>query len=366
MRWAFRIGSIAGISIRIHFTFIFLLVLLFSVGGLADGLWSGLRSVLLIVLVFFCVFLHELGHSYVSHRFGYRVRSITLLPIGGLALLDEIPREPRQEILISLAGPAVNFALSVLLGLPLFFANSEFIFRPLISGDALWASLFWANMYLGLFNLVPAYPLDGGRILRAVMARRMSFVDATRHAVSVGQVLSVGLMLYGLAVQYPWVTVVGLFVFWAGMAEERLAVLQSAMEKIYLEEIMLTEFQSLKPSDSLFDAVDRAMHSLQDDFPVVSDGRVVGVLTRGALLSAFGSSGWKSSVQAVMSTRFEAAQPQDNIASAFQWLTNRRVSMVPVVDGGRLVGIVTLQNLLHSIQLLSRKGAAELNYLRRD
>lgn len=366
MRWAFRVGSIAGIAIRIHFTFVFLLVLLFSVGGLAGGWRSGLRSVLLIVLVFVCVLLHELGHSYISTRFGYRVRSITLLPIGGLALLDEMPHDPWKEIWISLAGPAVNFFLAIWLGGLLFFYQPDRFFHPGISVDWLLASIFWANLYLGLFNLLPAYPLDGGRILRAWLVRRMVYVEATRHAVSVGQLLSVGFMLYGLVMQLPWLVVVGLFVFWAGLAEERLAVLQSAMENIYLEEVMLTEFQALAPSDSLFDAVERAMHSLQDDFPVVSDGRVVGVLTRNALLRAFGGARWKDSVQAVMSTRFESARPRENLAAAFRWLTNRKVSMVPVVDGERLVGIVTLQNLLHSIKLLSRKGAAEIKYLRRD
>lgn len=366
MRWALRAGSIGGIAIRIHFTFLFLLILLFSVGGLADGWRSGLMSVLLIVLVFFCVLLHELGHSYVSVRYGYRVRSITLLPIGGLALLDEIPREPRKEIGIALAGPAVNFVLAVLLGGVLALVDPDLLLQPVISVKRLLPSLFWANVYLGLFNLLPAYPLDGGRVLRAWLGRRMEYVEATRQAVTVGQVLSVAMMLYGLTLQLNWLVVIGLFVFWAGLAEERLAVLQSAMERIYLEEVMLTDYQALAPSDSLFDAIDGALHSLQDDFPVVAEGRVVGVLTRAAMLSAFGGANWNDSVQAVMSTRFESAAPQDNLASAFKWLTNRKVSIVPVVDGGRLVGIVTLQNLFHSITLLSRKGAAELRYLRRD
>ena len=366
MRWSFRIGSVAGIAIRIHFTFLFLLALLFWVNGVAGGWEAGFRSVLLIALVFFCVFLHELGHSAVSMRFGFRVRSITLRPIGGLALLDEVPSEPRKEILIAVAGPAVNFVLAFGLGLLVWFTNPEALLRPAISGEALLPSLFWANLSIGLFNLLPGYPLDGGRVLRAVMARRMPFIEATRHAVTVGQLVSVAFMLYGLAARHPWLVVVGLFVFWAGLAEERLAILQSAMEQIYIEDIMLTDFQALEPGDSLFEAIDRAVHSLQDDFPVVRDGQVVGVLSRGAMLQAFGGTRWKESVQAVMSTKIETAAPRDTLAWAFRGLSNRNLSMFPVVDGGRLVGIVTLQNLMHSIQLLSRKGAAELRTLRRD
>lgn len=366
MRWALRVGTLAGISIRVHFTFLFLLAFLFSVSVLADGWWSGLRSVLLIVLVFFCVFLHELGHSFVSVRYGLRVRSITLLPIGGLAVLDELPREPLQEIHIALAGPAVNFMLALWLGGLLYVLDPSQSFAPVVSGDALLRSLFWSNLYIALFNLLPAYPLDGGRMLRAWLSTRMDYIEATRYAVTVGQIFSLGFILIGLVTRGPWLEVVGLFVLWAAWAEERLVVLQSALERIYLEDVMLIEFHSLAPSDSLFDAIERAMHSLQDDFPVVSDGRVVGVLTRGKLLRAFAGAGWNDSVQAVMTSRFRTAKRQDTLAAAFKWFTSRELSLVPVLDDGRLVGIVTMQNLLHSVKLLSRKGAAELRATRRD
>ncbi len=135
---------------------------------------------------------------------------------------------------------------------------------------------------------------------------------------------------------------------------------------MYLEDVMLTEFHSLAPSDSLFDALERALHSLQNDFPVVDGGRVVGVLTRGGLLRAFAGQGWRNSVQAVMSSRFETAQRGDTIAAAFKKLSSRGLSVIPVLEGERLVGIVTRQNLLHSITFLSRKGAAAFQSIRRD
>ncbi len=366
MRWALQIGSIYGIAIRIHFTFLFLLAFLLSVGVLAGGWLSGLRSVLFICLVFVCVLLHELAHSYVSVRYGLRVRSIILLPIGGLALLDDLPREPRQEIHIALAGPAANFVLALWLGVLLYVLHPASRFEPVLSGEALLPSLFWSNLYLGLFNLIPAYPLDGGRVLRAWLASRMDYIDATRRAVTVGQFFSLLFMLGGLVWGRPWLVVVGLFVFWAAMAEERVAVLQSALERMYLEDVMLTEFHSLAPSDSLFDALERALHSLQNDFPVVDGGRVVGVLTRGGLLRAFAGQGWRNSVQAVMSSRFETAQRGDTIAAAFKKLSSRGLSVIPVLEGERLVGIVTMQNLLHSITFLSRKGAAAFQSIRRD
>jgi len=172
-------------------------------------------------------------------------------------------------------------------------------------------------------------------------------------------------ILLGLVGVNPWLVLIGLFVFWAAVAEERIVVLQSALERIYLEDVMLTEFQTLAPSDSLFDALDRALHSLQDDFPVVDNGRVVGVVTRRGLLRAFAGRDWNNSVQGVMNSRFEVAQRRDTLAAAFKTFTNRGLSVIPVLDGSHLVGIVTLQNLLHSVAFLTRKGAAELESLRR-
>ncbi|MFQ5777586.1 MAG: CBS domain-containing protein [Terriglobia bacterium] len=365
MRWALRVGSVYGIAIRLHFTFLFLLAFLFLVATLAHGWLAGLRSVLLIVLVFGCVLLHELAHSYVCVHYGLRVRTITLLPIGGLALLEDLPRDPRQEIHIALAGPAANFVLALWLGVLLVVLDPSTSFRPVLSGQALLLSLFWSNLYIGLFNLIPAYPLDGGRVFRAWLAGRMDYVEATRRAVGVGQFFSLLLILGGLILGEPWLVVIGLFIFWAALAEERLAVLQSALERLYLEEVMLTEFQTLAPADSLSDALERALHSLQDDFPVVSEGKVVGVLTRAGLLRALSRSWWDLSVQSVMNPRFETARRSDTLAAAFKKFTAHGLSVIPVLEGNTLVGIVTFQNLLHSIGLLSRKGVAELGFLRR-
>ena len=364
MRWAIEVGRLYGIAIRLHFTFLFLLAFVGVLSVLAQGWLGALRSLLLIILIFFCVFLHELGHCYVSVGYGLRVRSITLLPIGGLAMFEDLPREPHQETRIALAGPAVNFVLALWLGVLLWVIEPAALVRPNLAGAVL-PGLFWANLYIGLFNLIPAYPLDGGRVLRAWLARRMDYIDATRRAAGIGQFLALVLILFGLVAGHPWWVLIGLFVFWAGTAEERLTVLQLALERIYLEDVMLTNFQTLAPSDSLFDALDRALHSLQDDFPVLAEGNVVGVLTRGGLLRAFAGQGWNNPVQTVMNSRFESAQRGDTLASAFNKLVGRGLSMIPVLEGSRLVGIVTLQNVLHSIAFLSRKSAADFEVLRR-
>src|SRR3989304_254457 len=173
-------------------------------GWRRGGRRSGAHRLLLLVLVFVCVLLHELAHSYVSVRYGLRVRSITLLPIGGLALLEDLPREPRQEIHIALAGPAANFVPALWLGGLLAVVERSRPFLPVLSGEALLASLFWSNLYIGLFNLIPAYPLDGGRVLRAWLSGRMDYVEATRRAVAVGQFFALLFVLGGLLLRGPW------------------------------------------------------------------------------------------------------------------------------------------------------------------
>lgn len=365
MRWAIRVGSLYGITVQVHFTFLFLLLFLFVAATVAHGYASGLRSALLILLIFVSVFLHELAHSFVSERFGLRVRSVVLLPIGGLALLEDLPHQPRQEIGLAVAGPAANLLLASLLGALLYHFGLLGSFRqPVLSGEALLPSFFWANVYLALFNLIPAYPLDGGRILRGWLAARMDYLEATRKAVAVGQVFAFVFIFVGLFSDW-WLILVGVFVYAGAVSEERLTLLQAALEHIRLEDVMLTDFQALAPADSLTDALQRALHSLQDDFPVVSEGRVVGVITKARLLTAIHRLGWENSVQAVMSQRFESAQPSDTLAAAFKKFSRRGLSIIPVIQGDRLVGIVTLQNLLHSVALLSRQGTAEFDFLRR-
>lgn len=365
MRWAIRFGTLHGIAVRVHFTFLFLLIFLFVADTVAHGYASGLRSALLILLIFVCVFLHELAHSFVSEHFGLRVRSITLLPIGGLALLEDLPRKPRQEIGIAVAGPVANVVLAALVGALLYHFGLLVNFRqPVLSGDALLPSLFWANVYLALFNLIPAYPLDGGRILRGWLAAHRDYLEATRKAVAVGQFFAFVFIFVGLFSDW-WLILIGVFVYAGAASEERLTMLQSALEHIRLEDVMLTEFQALAPSDSLTDALQRALHSLQDDFPVVSEGRIVGVITKARLLTAIHREGWNNSVQAVMSRRFELAQPNDTLAAAFKKFSLRGLSIIPVIQEDRLVGIVTPQNLLHSVALLSRQGSAEFDFLRR-
>src|SRR5207248_10176128 len=219
--------------------------------------------------------------------------------------------------------------------------------------------LVWANLYIALLNLMPAYPLDGGRILRAFISRSIDLSSATRRAVSISNAIAMVLMLAGLFSD-SWLTMVGVIVFSAAQLEERALVFQSVLDNVRLEEVMLTDFATLSPADTLEDALEKAVHSLQDDFPVVRGSDMVGVVSKQSILQALRAQG-NGYVQAVMSRVFDVAQRRESLASAFRKITARGLTIIPVVEDQRLVGIVTLQNMMHSMALL-----AETRKLRRE
>src|SRR5256885_1524366 len=232
--------------------------------------------------------------------------------------------------------------------------------RPLVHSGWLLRSLVWSNFYLGLFNILPAYPMDGGRVLRALFSRQMDPIQATQRAVRIGHVFAILFMMVGFLISNWWLVMIGVFVFLAAQLEERSAVFHSVLQSVRLEEVMLTDFATLSPADTLADALDKAVHTLQDDFPVVRGSDMVGVISRQRILDALRAEG-NGYVQAVMNKIFDVSVKNDCLGSAFRKLTARSSSIIPVVEEEHLVGIVTLQNLMHSMTLL-----AETRKLQRD
>jgi Zn-dependent protease/CBS domain-containing protein len=367
--WSIPAGRIFGVEIRIHLTFFFLLVfVLLTESASRSPASAAPRGLALVGIIFGCVVLHELGHALASIHAGIPAKAIILLPIGGVTLLDET-RQPvlpgaltwKRDIRIAVAGPLVNLVIAFISGSILLAVAPEIGLwkEPFVTSANLPRSLVWGNAWLGLFNLLPAYPMDGGRVLRAIFSRRMDPVHATRRAVSVGQAFAILFMLSGMLWNI-WLTMIGFFLFVAAQLEERSAVFQSVLETVRLEDIMLRDFATLSPADTLEDALDKAVHSLQDDFPVVRGSDMVGVISRQKILTALRSEG-NGYVQAAMNRLFEVAQKSESLASAFRKLNARNLSLIPVVEDQHLVGIVTLQNLMHSMALL-----AESRKLRRD
>ena len=370
--WSIPVGRIFGIEIRIHLTFLFLLFFLWSTAN--QDATAALRALALAGIVFGSVILHELGHALVARGSGIPAKGIILLPIGGVTILDEAHAVPdpvnawKRDIRIAAAGPLVNLFIAGVSALVILSVGLPLLGRPLIYLNALPRSVVWVNVYLGLFNLLPAYPMDGGRALRALFSRRMDLIHATQRAVRIGNVFSVLFMMVGMVVSTRpetrwdgyWLMMIGFFLFAGAQLEERSAMFQSVLQSVRLEEVMLTDFATLSPADTLEDALEKAVHTLQDDFPVVRGGDMVGVISKQKILEALRSEG-NGYVQAAMNRIFDSASKQESLASAFRKLASRNLSIIPVVDEQQLVGIVTLQNLMHSMALL-----AESRKLRRE
>jgi Zn-dependent protease/CBS domain-containing protein len=354
--WSFPAGRLFGVDIRIHVTFLFLLGFVWFSESLTMGVSGPGRGLALVGIIFGCVIVHELAHAIVAKRSGIIVRSIILLPIGGVTLMEDPNSgkpDPARDIRIAVAGPLINLIIAAVAGaIILSFAPQVKLWaQPYVHATNLPRSLFWSNLFLGAFNLLPAYPMDGGRILRAMLAERMDFVHATRRAVTVGQVFAMLLMMVGL-VWNAWLVLIGFFLFVGAQLEDRSAVFQSVLETVHMEDVMLTQFSILSPADTLEDALSKAVHTLQDDFPVVRGTEMVGVINKARIVDALRRDG-NGYIQPAMVRGFEVARRSDSLADAFRKLHGRSLSMIPVVDTGRLVGIVTLQNLTHSIALLA-------------
>jgi Zn-dependent protease/CBS domain-containing protein len=367
--WSIPIGRLFGVDVRLHLTFLLLPMFIFWTEYAShQGNANGSRDIALSAIILACVGAHEWGHILAARRFGMIPKAVILLPLTGVTLYEE-PKAEKQpalslwqrEIRLALIGPLVNlFLASLAIGiLSASGRNFDLWTWPWMVPRNLPRSVVWVNLYLAALNLIPAYPLDGGRVLRAIFSRSIDISSATRRAVSISNAISMVLMIAGLFSD-NWLTLVGLIIFSAAQLEERALVFQSVLDNVRLEEVMLTDFATLSPADTLEDALQKAVHSLQDDFPVVRGSDMVGVISRQRILDALRAEG-NGYVQAVMNKIFEVSVRQDSLGSAFRKLTARSSSIIPVVDEERLVGIVTLQNLMHSMSLL-----AESRKLRRD
>jgi Zn-dependent protease len=346
MKSSWRIGRIAGIDVHLHFTFLLLLGWVALSHYLQRQNWQeALDGLGFTLSLFTIVVLHELGHALTARRFGIRTRDITLLPIGGVARLERIPEKPRQELLVALAGPAVNVVLAGLL-FGVLMVGSELSAAKefkLVGGHFL-AKLMWVNVSLAVFNLLPAFPMDGGRVLRAVLAMRMDYVRATNLAASIGQGMAWVFGFIGLFTN-PFLIFIALFV-WMGAAQEAgQAQLKSALAGLPVSRVMMTDFRVLEPGDTLARAVEHILAGCQQDFPVVKGGRVVGVLTRGDLLTGLAKQGQLSPVADVMQRNVCTAEAGEMVESVLARLQEDDCRVLPVTRDGELIGVLTTENL---------------------
>ncbi|MEA2988794.1 MAG: hypothetical protein QOG83_1505 [Alphaproteobacteria bacterium] len=353
MFWSLNIGTIAGTAVRVHITFLLFLGWIFFASYTSGGAQEAWSSLLFMVLLFACVVAHEFGHIFMARAFGVATPDVTLLPIGGVARLERIPEEPREEFLIAIAGPLVNVAIAF--GLVALFG------AHLRTGDlsavesgkiALVDRLAAVNLFLAVFNMIPAFPMDGGRVLRALLAARLGFVRATGIAAFIGQGFAFALGFLGL-MGNPMLIFIAIFVYLAASSEAHSVAMRSMSRGVPVGTAMMTQFATLTPDAPVEQAVQTLLATSQSEFPVVDgDGRPVGLLSRGDIIRALKERGPEARVADAMSATIATLGHRRCLDEAFRLLQEKAAPAVAVVDAaGRLVGMVTSETIGEMLML---------------
>jgi len=369
MRFSVRIFRAFGIDVRVHATFVFIVAYFAYIWGVQEepgGALGALYGVLLVFLLFALVVIHELTHAQVAQRYGIGVKSITLLPIGGLAAMEEIPEEPRKELAISIAGPLSNLVIAgiMLALLPLVTdwgsLSLSTIFGSLIferSATGAYLYIMVASAFLAVFNLLPAFPMDGGRVFRAFLALRMERARATRIAAIVGQALAVAMAVYGFLGGGIILFLVAIFIFLGAQAEGGQGELQRVLGNLRVKQVVNPRVHVARRGQTLGDLAARLFHTYQEDFPVLSGhGELEGILTRDRLIAELGRHGPDYPVAEVMRTDFPAVGLDDLVTDALQRMRAGNFKAVPIVAGGVLVGMLSLEDISEVYSLLSAGG----------
>ena len=356
--WSFPMGRWFGVDVRIHAFFLALTGPCMLASTSTNGtLWRGAMLWLLLLLaVIVREFVRRIGAAY----FGLQIRNILLLPTGGLYAYanpesTERAVSPGVQTPMAMLGPLSNLLFALIVAGLIAGASSQVsvIETPWITTGHLMRTTVWLNVFLGLINVLPAYPMDGGRLLLSEFRRSREAPSASRAAAGVSQLLAVLVFGSGIALRQPWLVMAGFFIFIGAQLEDQGTLFQSVVDNVRMKDVMLTEFSTMSPSDTLEDALFKSIHSLQDDFPVVRGVNLVGIVSRQSILDALRVDG-NGYVQGVMSRAFQVAQPDDSLGAMIRRMTaGRGLALMPVTEGERIVGIVTLQNLMHSMGLLA-------------
>jgi stage IV sporulation protein FB len=353
MGWSVSIGSIAGTAIRLHITFLLFLGWIFVASYTSGGAQAAWYSLAFMLLLFACVVAHEFGHIFMARRFGVTTPTVTLLPIGGVAQLERIPEKPSEEFLIAVAGPAVNVVIAAVLVL-VFGASLETKNLAAVDNSAIGMldRLAIVNVFLVLFNVIPAFPMDGGRVLRAALASRLGYVRATEIAAMIGQWVAFGLGFLGLFGN-PLLIFIAIFVYLAAASEAQLVAVRAMSRGVPIGAAMMTQFATLSPEATINEAIETLLRTSQNEFPVVDGAdRPVGVLGRNDLIRTLKQSGPDARVADAMTSPIPTVSHRSCLDEAFRALQEKSAPAVGVVDAsGRLVGLVTSETIAEMLMV---------------
>ncbi len=359
MKSGWYLGRLAGIKIYVHWTFLILLgwimIAYYRQHNSMHEAWLGVGF---IILLFFCVFLHELGHALTARRFQVTTKSITILPIGGLASMEKMPEKPLHELLVAIAGPLVNFVIAAVLYVYLhatggFPTLEELQTMQGMSADKVVLNLFYANLILGLFNLVPAFPMDGGRILRSLLAMKMDKTRATDIAAGIGRFLAVMFIFFGIFFDF-WLVFIGIFIYLGAGAENAQQATRSLLEGVKVGAAMITDYKTLFPTDTIKKAADLLLHSQDNEFLVmdINNERAVGVLTRENIIKGLAESGPDTRVQEVMNRSLCEVTEEMPLEDVYRKMLTENIRVCPVYRGTDLIGIIDQENIQELILVL--------------
>lgn len=367
MKWSLKLARVAGIDIFMHWTFLLLIGWILAMHlGQGHSLDVALKGVAFVLALFGCVILHELGHALAAKRYHIKTRDITLLPIGGVARLERLPEQPLREFVVAIAGPVVNVAIAVvLLAVILALTGLRSVGNiDLLRGDFL-VRLMWVNLFIVGFNLLPAFPMDGGRVLRALLATRLGRQRVTEIAASIGQGMAI---LFGIAgfMFNPFLIFIAIFVFLGAQAEAQMVTASTALKGLTVRDAMLTRYRTLSAEDSLAKAIEELLAGSQQDFPVMDGDEVAGMLRRNDLVKALAGAGRDAKVGQAMSRECITVNADEPLEKALQRIRETHCATTPVLQKRRMVGLLTMENIAELVMVQSALGQASApGHLRR-
>lgn len=345
MNWSLYLGKYAGIKVFIHWTFS-LLVLWIAISGITQGQSASQIgwTMIFILAVFACVTFHEFGHALMAKKYNFKTKYITLLPIGGLAQMEKLPDNPRQELAVAIAGPMVNIVIALLLYPFVKIQEMDTEAIAILGSDTFLFYLFSVNIILALFNLLPAFPMDGGRVLRALLSFRMPRNEATRIAAGIGQFMAIGFVFLGLFYN-PFLVLIGIFIFLGAQAENSMVQSQSLLKGFFVKDVLMSDFQKVSPYDTLAIPTRQLLNSQATDFIVMEGDDLKGILSRGELIKGLSEQGKDARVADVMNAEFRTLSPEQPLEEVFLEIKTKNQNILPVLDEGKLIGVVDSENI---------------------
>lgn len=352
-KWSLNIGKVAGIKVFIHWTFFILIGWIFLMHfQMGHGLKEGLSGTVFILALFACVVLHEFGHSLTAKRFEVETRDITVYPIGGIASLESMPSKPDQELQVALAGPVVNFAIAGILAIVLKLTGTfdlQALRNFTLTSNSFVEKLMIANLALAAFNLIPAFPMDGGRVLRALLAMKIKSLKATKIAAKTGQLLAIAFVFLGFFYDF-WLVFIGLFIFLGAEEESKAGEMNDALKDVKAMNLMISKFAFIHPDSTLRNAASHFLNSNEKTFLVMEKGEVVGILSHKDIIDGLHRGKETQKIRDFMQTDFFWLEHEEALADKFFLLQQHRQSLFPVRKNGKLTGVVSSDDLTKWIQ----------------